>query len=78
MKLSRIYQPRNPRFWLMVTLNLLSSLLAWVLRSYPLLPSVTLVVAGFALANAFIGIRLAVALMRDPDPDPNAETQGER
>lgn len=76
MKLSRIYQPRNPRFWLMVTLNLLSSLLAWVLRSYDLLPSVTLVVAGFALANAFIGIRLAVALMRDPDP--NAETQGER
>lgn len=76
MKLSRIYQPRNPRFWLMVTLNLLSSLLAWVLRSYDLLPSVTLVVAGFALANAFIGIRLAVALMRDPDP--NAETQGDR
>lgn len=76
MKLSRIYQPRNPRFWLMVTLNLLSSLLAWVLRSYALLPSVTLVVAGFALANAFIGIRLAVALMRDPEP--NAETPGER
>lgn len=65
MKLSRLYRPRDPRFWLMIVLNLLSSVLAWVLRSYELLPLVAVVVAGFALANAVIGIRLAFALMRD-------------
>ena len=70
MKLARLWQPRNPAFWLMVALNLLSSVLAWVLRSYPLLPLVALVVAGFALANAVIGIRLALALMRDDGVDP--------
>jgi hypothetical protein len=68
MKLSRLYRPRDPRFWLMIVLNLLSSVLAWILRSYELLPPVAVVVAGFALANAFIGIRLALALMRDEDP----------
>lgn len=67
MKLSRLYRPRDPRFWLMIVLNLLSSVLAWVLRSYDLLPLVAVVVAGFALANAYIGIRLAVALMREED-----------
>lgn len=68
MKFSRLYQPRNPNFWLMVVLNLLSSALAWVLRSYPLLPWVTLVVAGFALMNAVMGMRLAWALMQDDEP----------
>lgn len=67
MKLSRLYQPRNPQFWLMIALNVLSSLLAWVLRTYPLVPLAAIVVAGFALANAVIGIRLALALMRTDD-----------
>jgi Lrp/AsnC family leucine-responsive transcriptional regulator len=30
MKLARLWQPRNPAFWLMIALNLLSTLLAWV------------------------------------------------
>lgn len=70
MKLSRLYQPRNPQFWLMIALNLLSSLLAWILRTYPLVPLAAIVVAGFALANAVIGIRLALALMRSDDAPP--------
>ncbi len=70
MKLSRLYQPRNPQFWLMIALNVLSSLLAWVLRTYPLVPLAAIVVAGFALANAVIGIRLALALMRSDDAPP--------
>lgn len=67
MKISRLYQPKNPRFWMMVILNVLSSILAWILRSYPLVPLAMLVVGAFALANAVIGIRLALALMRDDD-----------
>ena len=44
MKLARLWQPRNPAFWMMLVLNLLSSLLAWVLRSYTLIPLVMAVV----------------------------------
>jgi hypothetical protein len=65
MKLSRLFQPRNPRFWLMVVLNLLSTALAWVARTYDLVPLAALMVAGFAVANAVLGIRLALALMRE-------------
>lgn len=70
MKPSRLYRPRDPRFWLMIVLNLLSSVLAWFLRSYELLPLVAIVVAGFALANAVIGIYLALVLMREDEPPP--------
>jgi len=70
MKLARLCQPRNPAFWMMLVLNLLSSLLAWLLRSYTLVPLVMTVVAGRALMNAWIGIRLALSLMRE---EPAAE-----
>lgn len=70
MKLARLWQPRNPAFWMMLVLNLLSSLLAWVLRSYTLIPLVMAVVTGLALMNAWIGIRLALSLMREePEAD---------
>ena len=68
MKISRLYQPRNPRFWLMIVLNLLSTALAWIARSYDLVPLAALMVAGFAVANAVLGIRLALALMREEPP----------
>ena len=32
MKLTRLFQPRNPRFWLLLVLNLLSAGLAWGMR----------------------------------------------
>jgi hypothetical protein len=74
MKLARLWQPRNPAFWLMIVLNLLSTLLAWVARNYSLTPTAALVVAGFAVGNAVIGLRLMWVLMRDePDrPAPDA------
>lgn len=65
MKLGRLYQPRNPAFWLMVVFNLLSTLLAWVARTYELAPAAALVLAGVAIANALIGLRLMLLLMRD-------------
>jgi 4-hydroxybenzoate polyprenyltransferase len=68
LKLSRLIQPRNPLFWLMVVLNLLSSLLSWVLHTRELATAPMLVVALFALSNAVLGIWLAVRLMREPLP----------
>lgn len=70
MKLTRLWQPRNPAFWLMVALNLLSTLLAWVARSYDLAPLAALMVAGFAVANALIGLRLMWVLMREEPAKP--------
>lgn len=73
MKLARLWQPRNPAFWLMIVLNLLSTALAWVARSYELAPLAALVVAGFALGNALGGLGLMWVLVRDepagPPPD---------
>lgn len=72
MKLSRLYQPRNPRFWLLMVLNLLSTGISHILRSQDLPISITLALAAFALANFAIGIRVALQLMREP-PDTRAE-----
>jgi hypothetical protein len=66
MKLSRLYQPRNPQFWLLVVLNLLSTGISHILRSHDLPTPITLVLALFALANFVIGIRIALNLMREP------------
>ena len=65
MKLSRIYQPRNPLFWLMVIINLLSTALAWVARSYELAPLQATLVSVMAVANALAGIFLMFRLIRD-------------
>jgi len=69
MKLSRIYQPRNPLFWLMVVLNLLSTALAWIGRSYDLAPLPAMIVAAMAVGNALIGIYLTLRLIRDEPAD---------
>jgi hypothetical protein len=55
MKLSRFYQLRNPLFWLMLALNLLSMVLGWV--THTLVPGVlvSLVIVVFAIGNAALG-----------------------
>jgi hypothetical protein len=68
VKLSRLYQPRNPRFWLLVALNALSTGISHILRSQELAWPVTVVLAAFALANFVIGILVALQLMREPSP----------
>lgn len=78
MKLSRLYQPRKPTFWLMIVLNLLSTVLAWIARSYELLPLAALVVGVLAVTNAVIGIVLALLLMRDDTPSDSATEAGGR
>jgi len=68
MKLSRIYQPRNPVFWLLIGFNLLSTALAWIARNHDLAPLPALAVAGLAVANAVIGLGLMLRLMREEPP----------
>lgn len=72
LKLSRLIQPRNPLFWLMLVLNTLSSAFTYVLHTYDLTTPATLVVGGFALANAIIGMGLVLRLLRgEPERVPN-------
>ena len=65
MKLTRLFQPRNPRFWLLLVLNLLSAGLTWGMR-LPGVTSTAVVVMGMlALGNALLGMWLMWALVRD-------------
>lgn len=66
MKITRLYQPRNPLFWIMLALNLLSMLsmlLGWVTHTYSLGVFASLLVTGFAIGNALMGIYLAWRLV---------------
>lgn len=65
MKLSRIFQPRNPRFWLLLVLNLLSAALAWAMRLPGVASAAVLVMGMLALGNALLGMWLMWALVRD-------------
>jgi len=65
LKFSRLIQPRNPLFWLLIIVNMLSSGISFVLHHYPLPLGSSLVLAGFALANVVVGIVLALRLMAD-------------
>jgi 4-hydroxybenzoate polyprenyltransferase len=69
MKFSRLFQPRNPIFWIMVALNALSAALAWIVQNRPLNAFATIVVGIFALSNALIGTWLLWRLLKD---DPQA------
>ena len=64
MKLSRLYQPRHPLFWILIFLNALSSAISYILRSYDLAPPLTAILAVFAVVNVILGIRIALRLMR--------------
>ncbi|MCC7309806.1 MAG: hypothetical protein IT510_00970 [Sulfuritalea sp.] len=70
MKLSRLWQPRNPAFWLMLAVNLLSTALAWIARNLELAPAVALTIAAFAIGNALLGLYLMYLLMRDEPANP--------
>ena len=69
MQWRRLFQPRNPLFWLMLVLNALSMALGWIVQHRTLALPATLLVLVFALGNALLGMWLAWRLMRDPPPD---------
>lgn len=68
MKWSRLLQPRNPLFWLMLALNALSAALAWIVQNRPLNTLAMIIVGVFALSNALIGAWLTWRLLRDQPP----------
>ncbi len=72
VKLARLYQPKNPQFWLLVLLNVLSSAISWLLHKQTLPVAVTLLLSAFALANFVLGLRIAVQLMKEPAEGANA------
>lgn len=74
-RLLRLYQPRNPLFWLMLVLNGLSPLLAWVVHNRPLNAWATVLVTCFALGNAVIGTFLLWRLLRN-EPAMPAQNAG--
>ncbi len=65
MKISRLYRPRSPQFWLLIVLNLLSSVLSFILRTYDLPVWLMLGLAGFAIANLLLGMWIAWRLISD-------------
>ena len=71
MKLSRLFQPRNPLFWMMLALNALSAALAWIVQNRPLNTLAMIIVGVFAICNALIGTWLMWRLVRDESPPAN-------
>ena len=63
MKVSRLYRPGNPLFWIMVVLNVLSAILGWLVHAYPLVAAAGLLVASSALGNAILGTWLTWCLV---------------
>ena len=70
MRFSRLFQFRNPLFWVFVLLNALSTAISYLLRTHDFPVLVVLALAGFALGNMLYGLRIAVQLMRLPREEP--------
>jgi uncharacterized integral membrane protein len=68
MKIDKLFQFRNPLFWLFVLLNGLSTVISYLLRIHEFPLPIGLMLAGFALGNMIYGIRIAIRLMRGPAP----------
>ena len=64
MKISRLYQPRNPIFWLLVVINLLSMFLSYVAQNYTLSTLASVIVIVFAVLNTILSMGLAWRLVK--------------
>ena len=64
MKISRLYQPRNPNFWMLVVINLLSMFLSYVAQNYTLSTLVSVIVIVFAVLNTILSMGLAWRLVK--------------
>lgn len=62
--LARIVQPKNPLFWLMVVLQLLSSFFLALLNMTELAPGLAWVLRLMVLLNAVLGILILWKLLR--------------
>ena len=64
MKISRLYQPRNPIFWILVVLNLLSMFLSYIAQNYTLSTLASVIVIVFAVLNTVLSMGLAWRLVK--------------
>ncbi len=64
MKISRLFQPRNPIFWMLVVLNLLSMFLSYVAQNYTLITLASVIVIVFAVLNTVLSMGLAWRLVK--------------
>jgi len=64
MKISRLYQPRNPNFWMLVVINLLSMFLSYVAQNYTLSTLASVIVILFAVLNTILSMGLAWRLVK--------------
>lgn len=72
-RLKRVWQPRNPLFWLMLAFNGLSSVMAWVLHLAPPTGAMLWGLTVLALGNALAGMGLLWRLWTDaPPPTPSS------
>lgn len=74
MRIGRLFQFRNPLFWIFVLLNGLSTIISWLLRTHEFPLPIVLLLAGFALGNMIYGLRIALRLMRVPEASGPATT----
>ena len=72
MKLSGLFQPGNPLFWMILTLNALSMALVWLVQNRPLNTLGMVLVGFFALANALLGTWFAWRLVRSKPVPPGS------
>jgi hypothetical protein len=72
MRIDRLFQFRNPMFWIFVLLNGLSTVISYLLRTQEFSLPIVLLLAAFALGNMIYGIRIALRLMREPVPSVSA------
>ena len=63
MKISRLFQPANPLFWILLVLNLLSMALAYIAQNFSLSTFGSALVIVFALVNAVLSAGLAWRLV---------------
>jgi predicted MFS family arabinose efflux permease len=63
MKISRLFQPKNPLFWILVALNLVSLALSHIAQNYQLNTLGTWVIGVSALLNAAVSALLAWRLV---------------
>lgn len=67
MQWSRLFQPQNPIFWLLVVLNLLNAFLVVLLNSNRLSLPGLLTIASLAVTNALLSMWLTWRLLKTPD-----------
>lgn len=70
LRLRRLWQPRNPLFWMMLAFNVLSSVLGWMMRALPLNGLGLTLVGVLALGNVLMGLLAAWRLVQD---DPSSK-----